>query len=134
MLFIADTGFVAGFWDPNERVRKWAIDFAKAHSGPYLTCEPVLTEASYLVGARRIAHVYLAGDYVIRFHWEEHREAVLQYLDRYADRDIDLADACLLVMVDLNPRCKVLTIDRADFTVYRTRNGKPVQCIFPPEK
>jgi hypothetical protein len=45
---------------------------------------------------------------------------------------MEIADACLVVMAELNPGMKILTCDRADFTVYRTRKGKPVRCEFPP--
>lgn len=133
MQFIADTGFVAGFWDPNDKVREWARRIARENPGPHLTCEAVLTEASYLVGPARVARAFAEGDYRIDFEWQTERAKVLELLSRYADRDMDVADACIVLMAEANPALSVLTVDRKDFSVYRTRRGKPIRCEFPPE-
>ena len=132
MQFIADTGFVAGFWDPNDRIREWVRGIAGRHPGPHLTCEPVLVEASYLVGPSRVARVFAEGDYLVDFQWQFERAEVLELLARYADREMDVADACLVLMAEANPNLKVLTIDRKDFSIYRTRRGKPIRCEYPP--
>jgi len=42
MQHIADTGFVAGFCDPNDKVRNWARAVTSENPGPHLSCEPVL--------------------------------------------------------------------------------------------
>ena len=133
MQFIADTGFVAGFWDPNDKIREWAHRVAREHPGPHLTCEAVLVEASYLVGPNRVSRAFAEGDYLVDFDWQLQRADVLELLRRYADREMDVADACVVLMAEANPRLKVLTIDRKDFSVYRTRNGKPIHCVFPPD-
>ena len=46
-------------------------------------------------------------------------------IKRYADRDIDFADATLVWLASLINTAEILTIDRADFEVYRLTNGKP---------
>jgi uncharacterized protein len=132
MQYIADTGFVAGFWDPNDRIRDWARRIARDHPGPHLTCEPVLVEACYLVGPNRVARAFAEGDYEVDFGWQFHRAEVLELLARYEDREMDFADACIVLMAEANPRLKVLTVDRKDFSVYRTRKGKSIPCEFPP--
>jgi uncharacterized protein len=133
MQFIADTGFVAGFWDPNDRIREWARRMAREHPGPHLTCEPVLVEACYLVGGTRVARAFAEGDYLVDFSWQSERAEVLELLTRYADREMDVADACIVLMAEANPGLKILTVDRKDFSVYRTRRGKAIRCEFPPE-
>src|SRR5579862_5026353 len=65
MQFIADTGFVAGFWDRNPVIRNWARRIAQQHAGPHLTAEAVLVEASFLVGPQRIARAFVEGDYQV---------------------------------------------------------------------
>jgi uncharacterized protein len=55
-----------------------------------------------------------------------------ELLGKYQDHGMDLADACLVRMTELESDAVVFTIDRGDFTVYR-RNGKEsVPCVFPP--
>ena len=43
---------------------------------------------------------------------------------KYADRDIDLADAALIWLANRTGVRHVLTTDRGDFGVYRLKNGK----------
>ena len=44
---------------------------------------------------------------------------------RFADRKPDRADLCLIQMSELYPRHSVITVDRADFRVYRRKSEKP---------
>ena len=46
---------------------------------------------------------------------------------------MDLADAGIVRLSELHPRHTVLTVDKADFKVYRRRDGKPVPCDFAPD-
>jgi predicted nucleic acid-binding protein len=56
----------------------------------------------------------------------------LRLLKKYADRQMDLADACIVRMSELTRDCRVITLDRNDFEVYR-RNGRDViPLIVPP--
>ena len=52
---------------------------------------------------------------------------------RYADRQPDLADLCLIRMSELYPRHSVLTVDRADFRVYRGNKREAIPLICPPD-
>ena len=49
--------------------------------------------------------------------------AMLSVLQRYRDRPMDLADASLVVLAERLGVDEVLTIDRAEFDVYRLSNG-----------
>jgi hypothetical protein len=46
---------------------------------------------------------------------------------------MDLADACLVRMTELDRAAVVFTLDRVDFTVYRKHGSQPVPCVFPAE-
>jgi len=35
-------------------------------------------------------------------------------------------------MADLTLHSEILTVDRRDFSTYRTLAGKPLNCVFPP--
>ena len=133
MQYIADTGFIAGFWDPNGKVRNWARRIARDNPEPHLTCEGALIEACFLAGPMRVARALAEGDYQIDFLWNAQRAEVLELIDKYADYRMDATDACIVLIAQKNPRLKILTVDRKDFTVYRTLKGKPIRCEFPPE-
>ncbi len=58
---------------------------------------------------------------------------VFDLLHKYRDRDMELADACLVRMTELNSQCKIWTVDRGDFSVYRRHGRQMVPCEFPPK-
>jgi predicted nucleic acid-binding protein len=75
-----------------------------------------------------------AKEIILNFDLAEQSAGVLTLLKKYADRDMDLADACIVRMTELLRDCRVVTLDRADFTVYR-RNGRDlIPTIAPPAK
>jgi hypothetical protein len=51
---------------------------------------------------------------------------------RYADRQPDLADLCLIRLSELFPRHSVITVDREDFQVYRRNGREMIPLICPP--
>ncbi len=55
-------------------------------------------------------------------------------LKKYADRDMDLADASIVRMTELTRDCRVITVDRADFSVYRRNERDLIPLIAPPLK
>lgn len=57
---------------------------------------------------------------------------MLALLRKYADRGTDLADARIVRMTELMRDSWVITVDRADFSVYH-RNGRDlIPLITPP--
>ena len=54
-------------------------------------------------------------------------EAVIK---RYADRDIDFADATLVWLASLLNTAEIMTIGRGDFEVYRLANGKAFTLVL----
>ena len=63
---------------------------------------------------------------------ETELQPVAQFMAKYSDRRIDLADACLIRLSELFPAAEVVTVDRADFQVYRRRERKVVPFLAPP--
>lgn len=74
------------------------------------------------------------GDLIIDPEFVLARElsGVVALATKYADRPMDLADACLVRMTELSSRSRVWTVDRDDFTVYRRNGRQPIACEFPP--
>ena len=44
---------------------------------------------------------------------------VAHLLEKYSDQEMQLADACLVRMSELKRDCRLFTLDRKDFQVYR---------------
>ena len=100
------------------------------------TCEPVLTEACYLVRGLSdgpVAVVDLLGQEVFRvtFDLAAEHDRVAALLRQYADVPISLADACLVRMSELVGPCVIFTID-SDFRVYRRHRRQAIPLLLPP--
>lgn len=128
---IADTGFLVAYWNKKDQHHAWARSLTIRSQ--LLTCEPVLTEASYLLGtAEPLLQMLIDGDMGIALHVEAHVADLRLWMAKYADLDPGLADACVVRLAETTPRSDILTTDRRDFSAYRTLTGKPLRCIFPP--
>lgn len=75
------------------------------------------------------------GDLVIdpAFDFAAEIPRLLELCRKYADRSMDLADACLVRMSELTARCKIWTLDREDFSTYRRHRRHAVPCAFPDD-
>ncbi len=130
---IADTGFIVAFAHKNDRHHAWATDLAEQITPPLLTCEAVLAEAAFHLDSSSLV-VSLIQDGLLRiaFDISRHLQVLLELADRYEDRNPDFADLCLIRMSELYPRHPVITIDVADFRVYRRNKREVIPTICPP--
>jgi predicted nucleic acid-binding protein len=132
--FIADTGFVLARWSKSPARRKWAQAYFDKYSPPFLTADAVLIEAGYRLGVPELAPRLLRdGDYASGINLEEHAEPLIWLCRKYADAEMDLADACVVLLSELLPGATVLTLDKRDFSLYRKRNGSRIKCDFGPD-
>jgi uncharacterized protein len=130
---IADTGFLVAFANRADAYHAWAVELAERVTEPLLTCEPVLAEASFHL--RDVALVLaMVSDGLVRptFDVGANLAPLLALAKRYEDREPDLADLCIIRMSELHPRHSVITVDSADFRVYRRNKREAIPLICPP--
>lgn len=132
---IVDTGPLVAFLDRSERHHNWVAGRIEELDGPLLLCEPVLTEAMYLLmrypGAQDLLLGLLQnGALLIAFRIEEHVQLLRRLQRKYRDVPMSLADACIVRMAELYDRHFVLTLD-SDFSVYRKNGKTPLALIHP---
>jgi len=135
MLAIVDTGPLVAFFDRSERYHAWVVGRVEQLEAPLLVCEPVLTEAMYLLGryaGARDALLELVQNGALRiaFQVEEHVGALRKLLEKYRDTPMSLADACVVRMAEVHERHAVLTLD-SDFSVYRKHGRVALALIHP---
>jgi predicted nucleic acid-binding protein len=135
MRAVVDTGPLVAFFDRAERHHRWVSERVEELDAPLLVCEPVLTEAIYLLARYSRAQDALFellqnGAVSIGFRVDEHLDAVRGLLQKYRDRPMSLADACVVRMAELNERHAVLTLD-SDFAIYRKHGRTPLTLIQP---
>ena len=101
---------------------------------PMLTCEAVLSEASYLLGggpaADHLFEMIELGALEIAPLFPRENPQIRAFMTRYAAR-AHLADACVVRLSELHPRARVLTCDTADFRIYRRHRSERIPLIAP---
>jgi uncharacterized protein len=132
---IVDTGPLVAVFDRSQRDHEWAKSQTIGLSPGLLTCEPVLTEAFFLLrrargGARDLIDFINRGGLVLAFRLADEWAAVAKLMDRYANVPMSLADACLVRMAEQHTNSTVFTLD-SDFKIYRKNNRQVVPTIMP---
>ena len=132
---LLDTGPLVTFLAAGVGHHDWVCDQWKRLHPPLLTCEPVLTEAAFLLkreGVETDVLFALLERGVLRIGLEiEDQIADLRTLmRRYRDRPMSLADACLVRLAELHPNGVVFTLD-ADFRIYRRHGNKVIPVLMP---
>ena len=131
---IADTGIIVALLQRDDAFHPWArTEFP--HHAPFHVCDAVVAEAcSFFPTPEPILTLLTRGDLILdpSFNLAVELPRVLALSAKYADRPMDLADACLVRMTELTVRCRLWTVDRADFAAYRRHGRQVIPCEFPP--
>ncbi len=132
---IVDTGPLVAFLNRRDRYHSWAVEQFGSLPPPLLTCEPVLSEAAYLVrdlhgGPEAVLELVARGVVSPTFRLLDEIAAVKTVVRRYGR---DLADACLVRMSEIHSDCVLLTIDSEFRDVYRRHGRKSIPTRLPPK-
>ena len=124
---IADTGFLVALGRRGDPLHESARAFLRDYSGKLVTAAPVIVETSFFLespGKLRLLEWVQNGGLAVA------EVPVPAYADlsatirKYADRDIDFADAALVWLANETGLREILTADESDFSVYRLKAGK----------
>ena len=132
---LLDTGPLVGFLVSGVSHHTWVVEQWKRLRPPLLTCEPVLTEAAFLLkreGREAYALFALLERGVIRVALavEEEQGDLQALMRRYRNRPMSLADACLVRLSEIHPTAQVFTLD-SDFLVYRRHGNRVIPVLMP---
>ena len=134
-MILVDAGPLVALIDLDDQFHKKCVGALKALREPLVTVWPPVTEAMYLLGDLPEGQEAL---------WEMLARGVLQLLpldlsdvprmrelmSKYADRQMDLADAALVRVAEREGIRKIFTVDGGDFGVYRL-HGRLRPIIIP---
>jgi predicted nucleic acid-binding protein len=124
---LVDTGFLVALFRRRDRLRAAARDFLAASREPLVTVAPVIVEACFFLDAEEKQNLL---EWVKRGALDVREVPVDAYakiswlIGKYADRDPDFTDMALLWLAQSSGCRRVLTVDAADFAVYRGKAGK----------
>jgi len=132
MTHILDAGPLIAALNRDDHHHGWARETIARLGPPFHSCPEAMAEAAAMTGQpAAIVEMIQAREIILAFDLAEQAASVLTLSHKYADRGMDLADACIVRMTELVRDCRVVTVDRADFSVYR-RNGRDVIPIIAP--
>ena len=133
--WLLDTGPLVSFLASGLRHHAWTIEQWKRLRPPLLTCEPVLTEAAFLL--KRAGHdadilfeLLERGVIQIALAVEEEQADLRALMHRYRNRPMSLADACLVRLSEIHTAGEVFTLD-SDFRIYRRHGNKVIPVLMP---
>lgn len=134
-VLLLDTGPLVALLSARDRYHPWARQAFARVASPMLTCEPVLSEACYLLrdsrdGQSALLQLLERRMLVVDFVLMPELASVRRLINRYRDQPMSLADACLVRMAELFDDSKVMTLD-SDYVVYR-KNGRQVIGLIAP--
>ena len=135
LVTLVDTGPLVAMFDRNDKHHKWTVATLASIAGTLITCEPVLTEACFLLkrhyGTTDSIFELLARELLrIDFDLASEYKRVRQLMRRYADLPTSLADASLVRMAELSPNSRIMTLD-SDFAIYRQHGRQAIPLLTP---
>ena len=132
---ILDAGPLIAALNRQDEHHRWACEILERLGPPFYSCPEAMARAAAMTGQpAAIVEMIQSEEIILAFDLSEQAAGVLSLLKKFADRDMDLADACIVRMTELMRDCRVVTLDRLNFAVYR-RNGRDlIPVIAPPVK
>ena len=132
---IVDAGPLVAWMIGGDQHHGWAKEQFEHLPAGLLTCEPVLTEASLLIGyhggdSAVVVELINRGVLKLAFALDEESAGISKLMRKYRNVPMSLADACLVRMSELNEDSQVLTTD-SDFQIYRRFGRKVIPTILP---
>jgi uncharacterized protein len=110
---LIDAGPIVAYLRARDRYHEWAVQQFRRFSR-FSTCEAVLAKACarmayYGNDQSVVIDLLLAGALTVDFSAKPAAERLSRLMKRYADRPMDLADACLVVMTEMVSTAVVVT-------------------------
>jgi|SRR5579871_252188 len=131
---LVDTGPLVAILSSTDQHHRACVDVLRALPAPLLTCWPVITEAAWLLRGHAsavgrlllgidggfLALLPLAGD---------DAKSIADILSRYQEIRPQLADAALVHLATREEIETIFTLDRRDFSVYRSARRRRFQIV-----
>lgn len=129
---IVDTGFLIPLFEPADKLRVPARLFLRDNRRPLLTVTAVIVETCFFLDpegkAKLLEWVARGAVAVSEVPTSAHAE-IRSLVLKYADQDLDFADAAILWLAERTGCRALLTVDVSDFSVVRLRKGKRFELV-----
>ncbi len=131
---VADTGPLVAIIRKREKAHQKCVAALKAFRPPLLTCWPVLTEAAWLLreepgGTKALGALIQTGSVKLIELDESALYSIIAFVERYASIGAQMADAAVMYIAERERTDTVFTLDRRDFSVYRTTDDRALEIM-----
>jgi predicted nucleic acid-binding protein len=122
---LADTGPLVAILSQNDQYHELCVKTLEDLPGPLLTCWPVITEAAWLLreyplAIEKLLRSITDGFLEILPVRGTEAKGITDVMKRYASLGPQFADAMLVYLANRENISTIFTLDRRDFSVYRT--------------
>jgi predicted nucleic acid-binding protein len=129
---LVDSGFLVALFDPGDSLAASAASYLKDHKHPLASTTATVVEAGFFLRpaakAELLAWIRRGGMSILDVPVSAYAQLEMT-LRKYADQDIDLADAALIWLAGETGAHQVLTVDRKDFEIFRLKGGRRFEVI-----
>jgi predicted nucleic acid-binding protein len=130
---LLDTGVIVALLDRSERNHAVCAEAIQEATAPLVTCEAVIAESCYLLRSQAgtadaILENVKRGVFQIPLQLTQAAAPIQRLFRKYRDREMDLADACLVHLAGELQTGDILTLD-SDFEVYRWGTNRPFHLL-----
>jgi uncharacterized protein len=132
---VVDTGPIVALLDADDAYHAWAVDQFARLRPPLLTCEAVLTEASFLTAragsdSAAVTTLIERGVLSVASLFDAEASVITRLMRKYVNVPMSFTDACLVRLVELTPYATLCTLD-ADFRIYRQLGRRLIPLLAP---
>lgn len=133
--WLIDTGPLVALLVGDDHQHPWAVERSKEAPATVITCDAVISEASFLLSRGRHSSdglFALVETGFLRSEFDLHAEYrhLRTLMRRYHERPMSFTDACLVRIAELRPEALIWTLDR-DFQIYRKHGRQSLSLVAP---
>ena len=131
---LVDAGPLIGWLNAGDQWHGWSVNALQIRRGTLHTTEIVLGEACYQLGGNTAAVQALLtlvreGALVLHAIWPKHLMRTQDLMLKF--ERMDAGDASLVMLSELYPRAKLVTVDTKDFKIYRRFGDQLIPVLAP---
>jgi len=131
---LADTGPLVAILSRSDEHHETCVEALRSLPGPLFSCWPVITEAAWLLrktsgGVQQLLRTLDSGFVELLPLSSLDAKGVADIMKKYASLRPQLADAALVYLAGRDGIDTIFTLDRRDFSVYRSARKRPFRIL-----
>lgn len=131
---LIDTGPLVAILSPDDEYHQTCVDALHSMPGPLFTCWPVITEAAWLLrrsprAVRQLLNGMDSGFLELLPLAGTEAAAIAATMKKYQNIRPQLADASLVYLAGRERIETIFTLDRRDFSIYRTGRRRAFRIV-----